>query len=82
MINKQVYQHYDFERRLPHFAKLPQNDQIQLFKNSWNELLILQVAYMSVPVRISPNLIAKVINLTLLINFLAHLSVYRTRATK
>lgn len=90
MVNKQVYQHFDFARRLPHFLKLPQDDQIQLYMSSWNELLILQVAYMSVPVRIKKdfffssimtNLIVKVIKLMLLINSLFSL-VYRTRATK
>lgn len=51
MVNRQVYQHFDFCRRLPHFQKLPSVDQMNMLKNSWNELLILQVAYMSVPVR-------------------------------
>jgi type III secretory pathway component EscT len=52
MVNKQVYQVIDFARRLPHFLKLSQNDQRYLLKNSWNEVLILTVAYLSVPVSI------------------------------
>lgn len=50
MVNKQVYQVIDFARRLPHFLKLSPNDQRYLLKNSWNEVLILSVAYLSVPV--------------------------------
>lgn len=50
MVNKQVYQLIDFARRLPHFLKLATDDQKQLLKSSWNELLILSVAYMSIPV--------------------------------
>ncbi|XP_070496291.1 protein ultraspiracle [Chironomus tepperi] len=48
MINKQVFQHMDFCRRLPHFTKLPHNDQMYLLKQSLNELLILNIAYMSI----------------------------------
>jgi hypothetical protein len=50
MVNKQVYQIVDFARRLPHFLKLKQTDQMYLLKHGWNELLILSVAYLSVPV--------------------------------
>jgi hypothetical protein len=50
MVNRQVYQVIDFARRLPHFLKLSQNDQMYLLKHGWNELLILTVAYLSVPV--------------------------------
>lgn len=50
MVNKQVYQVVDFARRLPHFLKLPANDQRFLLKHSWNEVLILTVAYLSTPV--------------------------------
>lgn len=50
MVNKQVYQVIDFARRLPHFLKLPLNDQRYLLKHSWNEVLILSVAYLSTSV--------------------------------
>ena len=50
MINKQVFQHMDFCRRLPQFTKLPHNDQMYLLKQSLNELLILNIAYMSIQV--------------------------------
>jgi hypothetical protein len=53
MMNKQIYQSLDFSRRLPHFLKLEIDDQINLIKQGWNELLILNVAYLSIPVRIS-----------------------------
>lgn len=51
MMNKQIYQSLDFSRRLPHFLKLEIDDQINLIKQGWNELLILNVAYLSIPVR-------------------------------
>lgn len=50
MVNKQVYQLVDFARRLPHFMKLPRDDQVSLLKGSWNELLIVSVAFLSIPV--------------------------------
>ena len=50
MVNKQVFQHMDFCRRLPHFTKLPHNDQMYLLKQSLNELLILNIAYTSIQV--------------------------------
>ncbi|CAO1407858.1 unnamed protein product [Diamesa tonsa] len=49
MVNKQVYQLVDFARRLPHFMKLPRDDQVSLLKGSWNELLIVSVAFLSIP---------------------------------
>lgn len=50
MINKQIYQALDFSRRLPHFLKLDIKDQINLIKQGWNELIILNVAYLSIEV--------------------------------
>lgn len=60
MVNKQVYQVIDFARRLPHFLKLSQNDQRYLLKNSWNEVLILTVAYLSVPVSLLAHLTLRI----------------------
>ncbi|KAG5681714.1 hypothetical protein PVAND_011124 [Polypedilum vanderplanki] len=49
MVNRLSFQLMDFCRRLPHFTKLPHDDQIELLKHSFNELLIISVAYMSIP---------------------------------
>lgn len=48
MVNKQIGQIIEFARRVPHFADLNKTDQIQLLKSSWNELLIISVAWRSV----------------------------------
>lgn len=66
MVNKQVYQVIDFARRLPHFLKLSQNDQRYLMKHSWNEVLILSVAYLSTSVSRALKFLAQYSNFNLI----------------
>lgn len=48
MVNKQIGQIIEFARRVPHFGELSKADQILLLKSSWNELLIISVAWRSI----------------------------------
>lgn len=46
--NKALEKIIDFARRVPHFSDLCSEDQILLLKSSWNELLIISVAWRSI----------------------------------
>lgn len=48
MINKQLFQMFEYARRVPHFSQLQREDQIMLLKAGWNELLIANVAWCSI----------------------------------
>lgn len=48
MVNKQLGQIIEFAKRVPHFNGLCKEDQILLLKSSWNELLIISVAWRSI----------------------------------
>lgn len=48
IVNKALEKIIDFARRVPHFNDLAKKDQILLLKSSWNELLIISVAWRSV----------------------------------
>jgi len=47
MVNKQIGQIIEFARRVPYFNEMNKSDQIMLLKSSWNELLIISVAWRS-----------------------------------
>lgn len=41
----------DYARRMPHFSQIPREDQILLLTTGWNEILIANIAWRSIGVR-------------------------------
>ena len=48
--NRQLRGLIDWARALPHFLRLAVADQVFLLKSSWNELLIISIAWRSIEV--------------------------------